>query len=43
MQEQLGHYTVAIFTRNEAYHKFLAVFTAIGFSAYIALLFAHLG
>ena len=33
---------VAIFTRNEAYHKFLAVFTGIGFSAYIALLFAHL-
>ncbi len=33
---------VAIFTSNESYHKFLAVFSAIGFSAYIALLFAHL-
>ncbi|HTA64054.1 MAG TPA: hypothetical protein VK753_00995 [Xanthomonadaceae bacterium] len=33
---------VAIFTRNEAYHKFLAVFISLAFCAYIGLLFAHL-
>ncbi len=33
---------VAIFTKNEAYHKFLVVFTTIAFCAYTALLFAHL-
>ena len=29
-------------TRNENYHRFLALFTAFAFSAYTALLFAHL-
>jgi hypothetical protein len=33
---------IAIFTRNENYHRFLALFTAFAFSAYTALLFAHL-
>jgi hypothetical protein len=33
---------IAVFTRNENYHRFLALFTAFAFSAYTAVLFAHL-
>jgi hypothetical protein len=33
---------IAAFSRNESYHKFLALFMAFAFSAYTALLFAHL-
>jgi hypothetical protein len=33
---------IGAFTRNENYHRFLALFTAFAFSAYTALLFAHL-
>jgi hypothetical protein len=38
----MGTCAIAIFTRNENYHRFLALFTAFAFSAYTALLFAHL-
>jgi hypothetical protein len=33
---------IGSFTHNENYHRFLALFTAFAFSAYTALLFAHL-